>query len=61
MTVNEILADEKLAGVKLKAVKKKKNNPIASKTTKLNSFIDVFGGMVGYTSPARRGKGQVIR
>ncbi len=40
-----------------KAVKKKKNNPKDSKTTKLGSFIDTFGGMAGYQNPMRSGKG----
>lgn len=48
MKLNEVLAaDDKLTVVKIKAVKKKKNDPIKSKTTKMNSFIDVFGGMAG--------------
>jgi hypothetical protein len=49
MKLDEVLAaDDKLAVVKLGALKKKKNNPVKSKTTKMNSFIDMFGGMAGY-------------
>ena len=33
-----------------KALLRKKTNPIPSKTTFSNSWIDVFGGMVGYGS-----------
>ena len=55
MKVNEVLAADKLIGVKFKAKKKKKNNPKASKTTRFNSFIDVFGGMAGYDKPGSGG------
>jgi len=56
MKVDEVLAaDDKLTLVKFKATKKKKNNPIKSKTTKMNSFIDVFGSMVGYNEPRTKG------
>ncbi len=51
MKVNEILTKSKLDLVKIIAHKKKKNNPIPSKTTKLTSFIDIFGGIGGYPSP----------
>lgn len=47
MKVNEVLAADKLTLVKFKALKKKKSNPKASKTTRMNTFIDVFGGMAG--------------
>jgi hypothetical protein len=55
MLVNEILADDKLMGIKIKAKKKKKNNPTKSKTTKLGSFIDVFGGMANYPDTTSAG------
>ena len=56
MRVDEVLAaDDKLTVVKLGALKKKKNNPVKSKTTKLNSFIDVFGGMAGISEPGSNG------
>ena len=57
MKVCEVLASDKLISVMFKAIKRKKNNPKKSKTTKLDSFIDVFGGMAGYDSPS--GKGSV--
>jgi len=55
MKINEVLADDKLTIVKLKATKKKKNNPKKSKTTKIGSFIDVFGGMSGIGAPGSGG------
>jgi len=53
MLVNEVIAADKLIGIKFKARKKKKNNPAESKTTKMGSFIDVFGGMAGYSEPGK--------
>lgn len=32
------------------SLRKRKNNPIASKTTKLANWNDIFGGMAGYGS-----------
>jgi len=56
MKLSEVLsADDKLTLVKFKTTKKKKNNPIKSKTTKMNSFIDVFGSMAGYSEPRTKG------
>jgi len=55
--VNEVLADDKLTLVNIIALRKKKNNPKPSKTTKMNSFIDVFGGMAGYGQPDKAGTG----
>ncbi len=55
MKINEVLPDDRLTLVNIKALKKKKNNPKPSKTTKMNSFIDVFGGMAGYDSPDNAG------
>jgi len=59
MTVNELLcevsAEDKIILVKIGAAKKRKNNPKKSKTTKMNSFIDVFGGMVGTPAPGSDG------
>lgn len=55
MTVNEVLAGDKLVLVKIVAAKKKKANPLKSKTTKMNSFIDVFGGMAGIDAPGQDG------
>lgn len=57
MKVHEVLAADKLILVKFVAIKKKKNNPIKSKTTKIGSFIDVFGGMAGYPSRGSDRKG----
>ena len=50
-------AKDKRTEALLKASKRKKNNPKNSKTTKLNSFIDVFGGMADYPNTNRSGKG----
>ena len=50
-----ISASDKRTRVKLHALKRKKKNPIESKTTSLNSFIDVFGGMAGYDSTSQAG------
>jgi len=56
MKIDEVLAaDDKLSVIKIKAAKKKKANPIKSKTTKLKSFIDVFGGMAGISAPGSAG------
>jgi hypothetical protein len=59
MKVNEILnetsASDKLTLVNFKALKKKKNNPKKSKTTRKNTFIDVFGGMAGLDAPGGGG------
>ncbi len=64
MKVNEVLfetsAADKLTGIMFKAIKKKKNNPRNSKTTKMDSFIDVFGGISGYESPMEVGKGSAV-
>ncbi len=57
MKINEVLPDDRLTLVNIKALKKKKNNPKPSKTTKMNSFIDVFGGMAGYGGPDKEGTG----
>lgn len=40
--------EAKTKSVLRKALKKKRTNPQASKTDRLSSFIDVFGGMAGY-------------
>lgn len=50
-------AKDKRTEVMFRAVKKKKNNPKESKTTRLGSFIDTFGGMDNYQNPMRAGKG----
>ncbi len=50
-------AEDKKTEIMFTATKKKKNNPKKSKTTKIGSFIDVFGGMAGYQTPAEVGKG----
>ena len=56
MKLNEVIsADDKSKVMAIKAKRRKKNNPKPSKTTKLNSFIDVFGGMSGYDSPEQKG------
>jgi len=47
--------EDKAMEVKFHAKRKKKNNPVKSKTTKMNSFLDVFGGMAGYSSPGGGG------
>lgn len=52
--------EDKAMEVKFHAKRKKKNNPIKSKTTKMNSFLDVFGGMAGYPTAAEVGKGQTV-
>jgi hypothetical protein len=39
---------DKEVKTKLHTMRRKKNNPVKSRTTKLDSFIDVFGGMSGY-------------
>ena len=57
MKVCEVLANDKLVGVMFKAIKRKKNNPKKSKTTKIGSFIDVFGGMAGYSTSDTDGQG----
>lgn len=57
MKVCEVLASDKLISVMFKAIKRKKNNPKKSKTTKLGSFIDVFGGMAGYATSDSDGQG----
>lgn len=61
MMVHEVIfetsAPDKLTGVMFKAIKRKKNNPKNSKTTKMDSFIDVFHGIGGYDSPGKSGKG----
>lgn len=49
MILSEVLAaGDKMTLVNIKAAKKKKQNPKKSKTTKLGSFIDIFGGIAGY-------------
>lgn len=48
MKVQDLFIDDRKGKVLLKAKKRKENNPVRSKTTKHNSFIDVFGGMAGY-------------
>lgn len=50
-------ANDKRIEIIFRAVKKKKNNPKKSKTTKLDSFIDTFGGMAGYPTGMEVGKG----
>jgi len=57
MKVCEIMLspEDKAMEVQFIARRKKKNNPKESKTTKMNSFIDVFGGMAGYSSTRSRG------
>ena len=56
MKILEIFsATDKRTLIKLHARKRKKKNPIESKTTSLGSFIDVFGGMAGYDSTSQAG------
>lgn len=56
MILSEVLtAGDKMTLVNIKASKKKKTNPKASKTTKLGSFIDMFGGIAGYPGPGDDG------
>lgn len=50
-------AKDKKTEVMFKSAKKKKNNPKESKTTKLGSFIDTFGGMGGYPTGGEVGRG----
>lgn len=50
MKVSDILRRTKGSPISFHAAKRKKNNPVASKTTRLNNFVDVFGGMAGYSS-----------
>jgi len=57
MTINEILGDDKFIQVMFQAKRRKKSNPKKSKTTKMNSFIDTFGGMAGYSTPDTTGSG----
>jgi len=53
MKVCDIFVENKANLIKIRAKIRKKNNPIPSKTTKLSSFIDVFGGMAGYDDPSK--------
>ena len=53
--------DDKLTAVKIHAKKRKENNPKVSKNTKIKTFIDVFGGMAGYSSPNAHGRGHDTR
>jgi len=51
------LADDRKTEIMMIAAKKKKNNSRKSKTTKIDSFIDVFGGMAGYPTASEVGRG----
>ena len=51
MLLEEISKKDKILKTKILSKKKKKNNPIEPKNTKIKSFIDVFGGMSGYMNP----------
>lgn len=56
MILSEIFSSsDKRTLIALHAKKRKKQNPIESKTTSKNSFIDVFGGMVGYSTVDQSG------
>lgn len=57
MKIYEVLASDKMVPIMLSAKKRKKNNPKRSKTTRLGSFIDMFGGMAGYPPASNTGKG----
>lgn len=53
MKLVDLFNDSRKGKVLLKALNRKKNNPKQSKTTKYNTFIDVFGGMVNYPSTSQ--------
>lgn len=36
-------------------IKRRKNNPKQSKSSRMKSFIDMFGGMSGYNAPGGSG------
>ncbi len=57
MKVCEVLGSDKFIQTMFMAKRRKKNNPKKSKTTKMNSFIDTFGGMAGYSTPDTTGSG----
>ena len=61
MKLSEISPKElKTTQIKLKARKKKANNPIAFQNDDKTNFIDVFGGMGGYDTN-NSGAGSVIQ
>ncbi len=57
MMVHEVLGSDKFIQTMFMAKRRKKNNPKKSKTTKMNSFIDTFGGLAGYSTPDTTGSG----
>ena len=50
MKLKDLFGTQKGGRIAFHADKRKHKNPVPSKTTKLNSFIDVFGGMAGYSA-----------
>ena len=64
MKVNEILPDDKdyrMANVVIHLKKKKKANPVKSRTGQLTNFLDVFGGMSDYNSPGKNNNTQAVQ
>ena len=61
MKLSELTPKETITtNIKLKARKKKANNPVDVKNSDMSSFVDVFGGMSGYDSN-NNGAGSVIQ